>query len=186
MNEQSKRRIVGGVVVLVGIMIGAPFLFNNPLVLEELQTIPPAPQFTKIEVKRIAAPEQVQKIEEKLAEVKENRVRAADRVTQEVVREPTKGKPKETLDQIVFNDRGIPVRWVVQAASYSDKDNAERFRKRLTVDGFPVLMRQVKNAADNLFYVVYVGPVLRRSRAEEYKDKIDKTFNTQGIIKQWN
>ena len=81
----------------------------------------------------------------------------------------------ETLDQITYNEQGIPIRWVVQAASYREKSNAEKFRKVLNQGGFPVIIRQVETG-DNLFHVVYAGPVLRRSIAEGYKDKIDKNL----------
>ena len=50
MNEQSKRRLIGGVVVLLVFLITVPLLLNHQTDMKEPQTIPPAPQFMNIDV----------------------------------------------------------------------------------------------------------------------------------------
>ena len=191
MNEQSKRRLIGGIVVLLFIGILSFFLFRDAGTLEELSEIPPAPEFTRIEIRNLEPPPEVKRIEQKLAEVKENRIKEADRKKEkEPIESPkeegTEAIIKDSLDEIVFNEKGIPKRWVVQTASYKSERNAEKFKKLLADKGFPSMMRKVGASSENVFYVVYVGPVLRRSKAQEYKQKVDKTYNTQGIIREWN
>lgn len=197
MTEQSKRRIVGGIVVLLGGTALLPFLLRGKGNLDGFYDIPPPPQFNRFEVQRLESPLGVEEIEQKLAEVRENRVRVEERQKEET--EPQASKEadslaveeerqpiKDGLDEIVFNEQGVPLRWVVQMISYRNRANARAFRQRLHKEGFPVVMREVTNSKQQVFYVVYVGPVLSRSKAVEYKTKLDKAYNTEGIIRTWN
>ena len=187
MNEQLKRRLVGGIAFLLGVAVLISFLFHRAEPLEELSGIPPAPEFTRMEIKALEPPPGLERIERKLAEVKRERLRETDRRKERVPQEDeAESDIRDALDQMVFDERGVPKRWAVQAASYRSLRNAERFKAQLADEGLPVMMRNVSLADENVFYVVYVGPVLRQSKAWEYKHKVDKEYDTETIIREWN
>ena len=220
MTEQSKRRIIGGVVLLLVAVALLPFLLrgggsldlSEEGSLDEFHTIPPAPEFNRLEVQQLAQPAEVEEIEQKLAEVKENRLRKEERQERreeaeeaaaikkaqleanganggpgnEAVEEERK-QIRDSLDEIVFNEQGVPLRWVVQVVSYVDDDSrAKEFSQRLRKEEFPTMTREVINSKQQLVQVVYVGPLLSRSKAVEYKTRLDKTYKIESIIRPWN
>jgi len=209
MTEQSKRRIIGGVVLLLVASALLPFLLRDEEDLDQFYTIPPAPEFNRLEVRKLEQPAKVEEIEQKLAEVKENRLKReerqerqerkeeavaikkaqlqADRESNNKEAKEEKKQIRDSLDEIVFNEQGVPLRWVVQVISYVNDDaRAKEFSQRLSKEGFPAMMREVTNSKQQVVYVVYVGPLLSRSKAAEYKTRLDKTYNTKSIIRSWN
>jgi len=206
MTEQSKRRIIGGVVLLLAASALLPFLLRDEENLDQFYAIPPAPEFNRFEVRKLEQPAKVEEIEQKLAEVKENRLKReerqerkeeaaaikkaqlqADRKSNNEVAQEEKKQIRDGLDEIVFNEQGVPLRWVVQVISYVNNDaRAKEFSQRLSKEGFPAMMREVTNSKQQVVYVVYVGPLLSRSKAAEYKTRLDRTYSTKSIIRVWN
>ena len=195
MKEQTKRRLIGAILLAIFAVAGLSFFsLNNEGEgdiegnLLSWQPEPP-PDFIKVEVDKIPPPPQLNEIKEKLNQLKNNRQAQADsKNTFATAGGGGGGKKlpgKNALDEIAFNDKSIPVRWVVQAASLRSPEQAKRLKQRLADNNFKSLIRASKSSKGDILYVVYVGPFLQSSRAEENQKKLKTELKLDGILRKW-
>ena len=200
MKEQTKRRLIGAIVLAIFAVAGLSFFsLNNEGEgdigdnLLSWQPEPP-PDFIKVEVDKIPPPPQLNEIKEKLNQLKDNRQAQADSKNPSATgggegggrRGIEKKLPgKNALDEIAFNDKSIPVRWVVQAASLRSPEQAQRLKQRLADNNFKSLIRALKSSKGDILYVVYVGPFLQSSRAEENQKRLKEKLKLDGILRKW-
>jgi DedD protein len=64
-------------------------------------------------------------------------------------------------------------RWIIQAGSFSKKENAESLMETLRKQGLPVTLETTKGAGNVPLYRLKVGPALEKKRAVEMKAKLD-------------
>ncbi len=192
MKEQTKRRLIGAILLAIFAVAGLSFFsLNNEYEGNEegdlLSWQPePPPDFIKIEVDKIPPPPQLNVIKEKLNQLKDNRQSQADNKKPSTTGGGGKKLPgKNALDEITFNDKSIPVRWVVQAASLRSQERAQRLKQRLADNNFKSLIRVSKSSKDDILYVVYIGPFLQSSRAEENQKRLKDELKLDGILKKW-
>lgn len=71
--------------------------------------------------------------------------------------------------------------WVIQAGSFSNRQNAEKRRNRLRKNGFQSFI-EPSSKNNKTFYRVHIGPETRRVNAEASLKKLQKKLNIKGII----
>jgi len=163
MDQGLKQRLVGAIVITSLAAIFVPMLFDDPIdekgkMVSELQ-IPAAPvNLLNTEATRLPA-----SIDDviSLPEV------------QVIKQQDTKDKPVKIADKMV--------RWFVQIGIFGQEENAIALQRKITKQGFPVIITTV-SGQNGFLYRVKVGPELSRERAEKMKIKITKTNNIKGMV----
>lgn len=74
-----------------------------------------------------------------------------------------------------------PPAWVVQVASFSNRNNALSLRKQLQDKQFNAFVEKVATDSGTL-YRVRVGPQARREVAEQQQQRIAKAFDLEGVV----
>lgn len=185
MNELTKRRLVGGVIVL-SLAMGLIIWANQSDTYGLSWRNPVPPKFQKIEIDRNIAPPELDEIQEKLDKLKDN--------LQELAKSPPKkpktikdkrGQPANPLDEIIVEGSSVPPRWVVQAASFQKQELATMMKQQLADNGFVAVVRASRSSKDVIIYAVYVGPFLQVSKAEENAKLLKDKLKIEGIIRKW-
>ena len=77
-----------------------------------------------------------------------------------------------------------PQAWVVQLASFSNKDNANRLITQLRKSGFDAYLRS--NASGNKMLIrVFVGPEINVNKAKSLQKQLQNKFNLQGVVRKY-
>ena len=71
--------------------------------------------------------------------------------------------------------------WVVQVASFTDRDKALALRDRLRKAKYPTFVESIAVKKSKL-YRVRVGPVVRREHADEWQKKIARDFKLKDAL----
>lgn len=72
--------------------------------------------------------------------------------------------------------------WVLQVGSFVSQNNAERLRAALHKSGWSAFMRPDRSVPSQLHYRVYAGPFASLSEIKDAKNKIDKRFQSLGLV----
>lgn len=196
MNQGTKQRIVGTVVLLALALIFLPIIFDGegsyqapassripdapiisilpeptqsrPVIVGNVETIEP----------EVAAT--VPLIEEVTEPVDEPSVAL---VTQEPVSdvEITESAPIFSREVPQLSDAGLPQAWVVRLGSFSDTENASNLVTRLQDAGYKAYSRVMRSSQENLTGV-FVGPWLDRGQVNEYQQKLQEEFSLAGLV----
>lgn len=83
-----------------------------------------------------------------------------------------------------LDERGIPVAWVLQVASVSSRERADRLTAELIEAGYKAYHRPVEKG-NSVLYRVFVGPVFEREKLAEAKPLIDDKFKVSAIIARY-
>lgn len=75
---------------------------------------------------------------------------------------------------------GVPA-WVVQLGSFSDAANANALNKKLRQAGFSSFVEPLEQGGAKVFRV-RVGPELRRSAAQDVRDRLKSGMGLDGIV----
>lgn len=73
---------------------------------------------------------------------------------------------------------GVAVAWTLQAGAFSDEINAIKYRDKLRENGFKAYV--LKNTNTKLDHV-YVGPMIKRSKAEAERARLMSEMSVEGI-----
>lgn len=189
MNQGTKQRIVGTVVLLTLAFIFLPIIFDGQGSYQPAITsrIPDPPGVSIL-------PKPVQNrpiiIAETEQEADDIPVIEAGTATDSVEDEPqaaqetvavTTSEPVFSQQVPQLNRLGLPAAWVVQLASFADIDNAQNLLERLHNAGYKAYIRTVGSERDELNRV-YVGPWVVRARADEYQKQLQEQFQLAGLI----
>jgi len=152
MDDGLKQRLVGAIVIVAVAIIFIPMIFNQEGQRpEDIQITLPPPP---------EAPKaQLEKPQRPQAE--DTQQRAAEE--NEKVSSP------------------MPQGWVLQVASFKDRDNADALRDRLRSAGYDVYVAYHPEKSEGMARV-YVGPELERSALLPLQQQIKEAFALQGFI----
>jgi len=90
-----------------------------------------------------------------------------------------RSQPRPRLDET-----GIPIAWVLQVVSVSDREKADELRDRLIKRGYKAYHRPIRRE-QGVLYRVYVGPVFDRARLAGIKRSIDRRFEVEAIVARY-
>ncbi|MCX2778891.1 SPOR domain-containing protein [Microbulbifer thermotolerans] len=193
LNDGFKQRIVGALVLAALAVIFLPTLFDREgaRYIDVTSQIPPTPDIQPIE---IAAPEPVADVAPAPdpEQAFQPEVEKEDPKPQPPVRKPDaetgeweSKDPEQTQNQKqnspLVDQRGLPVAWVVQVASYREASRAEQLRGRLMDEGFKAFTREVTTDKGR-FVRVFVGPKVNKAEAQAAKRELDQLLKAQTLV----
>lgn len=166
MDEGLKKRLIGAAVLAALAVIFVPMLFEEPPPPEpELAPLPPRPPVNDFasEMLREEVPA-VMPLAPRPVEPEQ------PRAEQELAAEQTR--------------TGLSA-WVVQAASLSSRENADKLVGRLREAGLPTPDPELVDIRGKRYYRVRVGPVVERSRAEAMVARVSEIAGTQAQVQRY-
>jgi len=171
MEEGLKKRLIGAAVLASLAVIFVPMLFEEPP--SQPPPLPPLPQ----------RPPAVDFASEMLREEVPAVAPLAPVVPEEVV-EAAPAVPAEVASEATAPRTGLSA-WVVQAASLSSQENAEKLVARLREAGMPTPDPELVDIRGKRFYRVRVGPVIERAEAEGMLDKVSEIAGGKAQVQQY-
>lgn len=165
MDDALKKRLIGAAVLASLAVIFVPMLFEEPPARPE--DLPPLP----------AKPPAVDFASEMLRE----EVPAVTPLTGP----PAQPQAAETATpQPVAPRTGLSA-WVVQVASFSSRENAERLVARLREADLPTPDAELVDIRGQRYYRVRVGPVIERAEAEGMAERVSEVAGTKVQVLQY-
>jgi DedD protein len=82
---------------------------------------------------------------------------------------------------IPLNSQGLPDTWVIQVASLSAQDAANKLRDQLQVEGHKAYVRAVPGA-NTTIYRVFIGPKQDKAQALAIKTQLDKRLKVNSLV----
>jgi DedD protein len=82
---------------------------------------------------------------------------------------------------IPLNSQGLPDTWVVQVASLSGQDAANKLRDQLQAEGHKAYVRSVPGANATI-YRVFIGPKQDKAQAIAIKTQLDKRLKVNSLV----
>ena len=117
--------------------------------------------------------------------------KAANPAPEPVAAEVAKATPEATDPQSrtrseapvkpALDAQGIPVGWILQVASVSDRTKANRLRDELLSLDEKAYIKQVKRG-DEILYRIYVGPKFEQAKLDALKPKVDARFKVNSMV----
>ena len=203
MQQDTKQRIVGTVVLLACCMIFLPIVFDGEGSYEPALTsrIPDPPQITILpEPKQtrpvIIADSDIPAVAPSATDVDQtvSTKQASDTgadTALNIAQEDTDTVPKisesvpartgyeGTLPQLGVD--GLPTGWSVRLGLFSNADNAAVLLERLQNAGYRAYIREIESDEGQL-RGVFVGPWLNRELSAGYKSSLQREFQLAGIV----
>ena len=190
MNQNTKQRVVGTIVLLALALIFLPIIFDgegsyqrpvssripDPPVISLLPE--PVPQRVVLEndPPPTVVPEE---------SVIDNSAVSKPQVTQvdDVVSEPETATLADSSvsDGPNLDESGLPEGWSVRLASFSAASNADALLNRLLAANYRAYSRPVQTD-QGVMTAVYVGPQLEREKTEMLRRQLQQEFQLNGII----
>jgi len=167
LDDGLKQRLVGALVLLALAVIFLPVLFDrDPMApVDRTTQVPRAPEVITVAINPPEEPERV-----------------------EFVPEPSAMYVPEEADQVAatpeppgFADDGTPKAWVLQIASFREKDSAENLRAKLAQQKYEAYTRVV-SYKNGTVHRVYVGPKLDKESLLLQKAAIERDLNLQTLV----
>ena len=203
MQQNTKQRIVGTVVLLACCLIFLPIVFDGEGSYEPALTsrIPDPPQITilpepqqtrpviiadsdvpavpppETEADQPASAEQISDSDAEIASTIAQEPTAAGPEVSESV--PAYPRQDETLPQL--GEDGLPSGWSVRLGLFSNADNAAILLERLQEAGYRAYMREIESD-EGLLRGVFVGPWLDRQLSAGYQSSLQEEFQLAGIV----
>lgn len=191
MNQGTKQRIVGTVVLLTLAFIFLPIVFDGQGSYEPAMTsrIPDSPQVSilpePVQSRPIIIAETETETEAELASPASNDAAGAEvPIAVEAAPESVGGTTSEPVfsREVPQLDRaGLPQAWVVQLASFADVENARNLLARLQSAGYKAYIRSVVGDQGGRSRVL-VGPWVVRARADETQTELQAQFQLAGMV----
>lgn len=189
MNDGLKQRLVGAVVLAALAVIFVPSLLREQQP-EPVDTRTQIPERPAIEPLAFEVPQQPDNIEPAPAPdtmfLPEDPGQPVhdDLELDSEVREPTE-QPEEsdksaTPDKEQLAEQGVQA-WVVQVASFSNSETANKLRDRLQEQGYKAYVRSVAIGSGTVSRV-YIGPKLKRAEAESIKSAVDQSLRVDALV----
>ncbi len=193
-----KQRLVGASVLVALAVIFLPSFFqkNEKVSLDTTSQIPPAPVSETVVIPRPEKPEGIQAppaeelFQPKIVDIPESppKLKPSTPASEPVeVKQPVKAKvpPKKIVEKPRLNDKGVPVGWVIQAASFKVQEGAQKLTSRLLKADYQAYSQSVKT--DNgVFHRVFIGPFIDEKRAQKAKLAVDKAYKIQSRVLRFN
>jgi len=203
LQQNTKQRVVGTVVLLACCLIFLPIFFDGEGSYEPALTsrIPDPPQITilpepqqtrpviiadsdlpavpppETEADQPASAEQISDSDAEIASTIAQETAAAGPEVSESV--PAYTRQDETLPQL--GEDGLPSGWSVRLGLFSNADNAAILLERLQEAGYRAYMREIESD-EGLLRGVFVGPWLDRQLSAGYQSSLQEEFQLAGIV----
>jgi DedD protein len=171
-DSRLKQRVVGAIVLTALAIIVLPMLLDGTPE-DRARVVANIPEPPRIELKSVSVPG----IKARMAEREAASAAAMPKMVQDTETEESVAPEAFTLDA---ND--LPVSWSLQLASFKNPDNALNLRKSLRDSEFSSYVIQANTEEGDVYYRVFVGPMLQKSRLAKISEQIEEKFDLKGQI----
>lgn len=166
-DDGLKQRVVGALVLLALAVIFLPALFDrDPMApVSRDSQIPAAPQVLRVEIGAPVVPEDS-------SPAPEPELMYVPEIADEVGEVPeTPGMAQD----------GTPKAWVLQVASFRQRDLADTLSRKLNDKGYPAYVREVSHP-DGVLVRVFVGPKLDKQALLTVKAAVEQELGLQSMV----
>ncbi|MFL0798359.1 MAG: SPOR domain-containing protein [Cellvibrionaceae bacterium] len=187
LDDGLRQRIAGAVVLVALAVIFLPSIFDpeKQHMVDTTTQIPPAPQVLSIVPDPIGEPvipdaPPAQPVESLYIP---DESEAAD-VAMETALESSRAGSSDSdvpVKQPLLDEKGLPISWVIQVASFDAKDKATELTDRLQQDSYKAYFRRVKSSK-GVNYRVYVGPKIEKAVALREQKAIDQKYKVSSLL----
>lgn len=87
----------------------------------------------------------------------------------------------DKVPSLPLNTQGLPEAWVIQVASLSSQDGANKLRDQLQAEGHKAYVRAVPSANGNI-YRVFIGPRQDKAQLQAIKTQLDKRLKVNSLV----
>ena len=201
MNDGLRQRLVGAIVLVCGVLILWPVIFSDAIgpTVDTQTQIPPGPDYGTFE---IADPRPVADVtpaaepspvrDDPPPDVSRVDTASTDATPPTPIKAPAPAKapvsnpkPIEEISTGAQTKEGLPVSWVLQIASFSQQANADAFKEKLQKKGYKAYTQRVKSNGVEATRVL-VGPKISKEEITRQKAAIDKAFQVNALIVQYD
>lgn len=172
MDSNLKQRIIGIIVLAALAIIIIPLFFDHAgrvMNEEKLSSHVPAPPSKPVMNVVAENPKQIQP-----AQIDQSVVARAQTTIKEML-------SKKTQVPVVK----IPAQgeaWVVQIASFSQKDNADKLVQQLQAKGYAAYIKQNKTSDNKVIMKILVGPEASLEMAQAVQKKLENELHIRGVV----
>lgn len=92
-----------------------------------------------------------------------------------------KAVQSEPAAELPLNAQGLPDAWVIQVASLSAQEGANKLRDQLQAEGHKAYVRAVPTAKGNI-YRVFIGPRQDKAELIAIKSQLDKRLKVNSLV----
>lgn len=195
MNQSTRQRIVGTVVLLALALIFLPMIFDGEGSYQRPVTsrIPDPPIVSLLPepvAQRVVIEAPEPNSREPALDVRADPVanqHAADSTpaatpeTVVAIAAPVVAPPDSSENGPALDEEGLPVGWSVRLGSFADGRNAEALLQRLLAARYKAYSREIRTD-QGVMTAVYVGPQLERDKMEALRQELQKEFNLSGMV----
>ncbi len=187
LDDGLRQRIAGAVVLVALAVIFLPSIFDpeKQHIVDTTTQIPPAPQVLSIVPDPIAEPvipdaPAAQPVENLYIP---DESEAADVAMETALDSSRAGgvSGDSPRKQPLLDEKGLPISWVIQVASFEAKNKASELTYRLQKGGYKAYSRRVKSSK-GVNYRVYVGPKIEKAAALREQKAIDKKYKVSSLL----
>ncbi len=200
MQQATKQRIVGSIVLIALALIFLPIVFDgqgsyDTQIASRIPDVPiiepfPIAEPTRpvIKAKQPDFGAQSTATDEPIAELLSGQAETSDVTVsdspQEAAVAVVTSQPAYVRTAPELGPDGLPTGWSVRLATFSDNDNATTLLDRLLEAGYKGYSRALKREQGELT-AVYVGPWLDRARVDQTLQELQSQFNLAGIVERY-
>lgn len=204
MQQATKQRIAGSVVLIALALIFLPIIFDgegsyDPQISSR---IPPTPIITPLEepvpIRPVVLANQPgfqspvesepsesdsgEQLEDSATERPESAVPATDvEEAENTVAEVVDSQPSFERESPQLGPDGLPQGWSVRLGTFSDESNAAKLLERLLAADYKAYARDIERDQGRLT-AVFVGPWLDRNRVDSYQKQLQEEFQLAGLV----
>lgn len=185
MNQGTKQRIVGTVVLLALALIFLPIVFDGQGSYQTQMSsrVPEQPVISRLPE---PIPTRPVIVADSLPDPSEEDASSdaqtePEEVMPEETVEITNSEPVFTRDIPQLDENGLPRGWSVRLGSFAQEANANSLLERLQASGYKAYTRNITNSQGSLTSV-FVGPWLDRELVDDYKEQLQDEFRLAGDI----
>ncbi|MAT93267.1 MAG: hypothetical protein CME59_11770 [Halioglobus sp.] len=196
MNEVLKQRLVGALILVALGVIFWPIIFVDPAArdVSPERAIPPQPEVSAAAVEapdsaglRASRPVVAQRQVEDVAEPAAYDPPPPEPAVEAPAAEPAAQQAllrEQAPAPLQMDEDGLPVAYILQVVSVSNRDKAAGLRAQLTDMGHKAYVSDVSSNGRTL-YRVYIGPKFERAKLESLQAGIDARFGVQSMIRRY-
>lgn len=85
------------------------------------------------------------------------------------------------VPELPLNKQGLPDAWVIQVASLSSQEGANKLRDQLQSEGHKAYVRSVAGA-NGTIYRVFIGPRQDKAQLQAIKTQLDKRLKVNSLV----
>ncbi len=200
MQQATKQRIVGSVVLIALALIFLPIVFDgegsyDTQISSRIPDVPEIEPFTVAEPTRPVIQANQPDFATEESSERDTNTEQAQQESVEIAPENTE-LPNESVAEVVTSEPsyvrqapelgpdGLPAGWSVRLGTFSDSDNAAALLDRLLDANYKAYSRTLQRDQGALT-AIYVGPWLDRARVDNYLAELQTRFNLAGIIERY-